>query len=140
MHNKDIIKISDTFLEKLTFNFSFISKNYSVDYKNLDKSNARSVLKKLVKASCVDYEVLLEQNNIEYIPKEKMREDMMSIPPEFKRTGRYDKCSTNYVVIKGSDLRIIGKINPISKIFYILAIDVNFELYDHGNHKGAHRS
>lgn len=140
MHNKDIIKISDTFLEKLTFNFSFISKNYSVDYKNLDKNNARSVLKKLVKASCVDYEVLLEQDNIEYIPKEKMREDMMSIPSEFKITGRYDKCSTNYVVIKGSDLRIIGKINPISKIFYILAIDANFELYDHGDHKGVHRS
>lgn len=140
MHNKDIIKISDTFLEKLTFNFSFISKSYSVDSKKFDKNKAKNVLKKLVEASSVDYEVLLELNNIESIPKKEIREKMMSIPSEFKRTGRYDKCSTNYVVIKGSDLRIIGKINPISKIFYILAIDANFELYDHGDHKGVHRS
>lgn len=140
MNSKDQIQVSDKFLEKLTFNFSFISKSYSVDSKNVDKNKARNVLKKLVEASSVDYEVLLELNNIESIPKKEIREKMMSIPSEFKKTGRFDKCSTNYLVIKGSDLRIIGKINPHTRIFYILAIDTDFELYDHGNHKGVHRS
>ncbi|MCX8721304.1 MULTISPECIES: hypothetical protein [unclassified Lactobacillus] len=139
MDNEEKIKISDIFLEKLTFNFSFISRKYSVEYKNLSKDNARIVLNKLVNASKLGYEVLLEQNNAECITPKEMRESMMSIPNEFNQTGRCDKCSKNYFVIKGSGIRIIGKINPISNIFYILAIDTKYELYDHGDHKGRNR-
>lgn len=140
MDKEQIIKVSDVFLKKLTFNFSFISEKYSVEYKNLSKDNARVVLNKLVNASKFGYEVLLEQNNAECIQPEDMKKTMMSVPEEFYKTGRDGKCSKSYYVIKGSDIRIIGKINQHSNIFYILAIDTKFELYDHGDHKGVHRS
>lgn len=44
MDNEEKIKISDIFLEKLTFNFSFISRKYSVEYKNLSKGNKRFII------------------------------------------------------------------------------------------------
>lgn len=139
MDNEEKIKISDIFLEKLTFNFSFISKKYSIEHKNFSKNIAKAVLKKLVNASESGYEVLLEHNNAETIAPKKVRESMMSIPNEFYTSGRDKKCSKVYYVIKGPNLRIIGKINPSSNIFYILAIDTKFELYNHGDHKGRNR-
>lgn len=139
MDNQNKIEISDVFLEKISFNFSFISKNYSVDYKNLNSKIARSVLEKLKESSKYGYEMLLRQNYVETLKPEEIRESMMAISADFYTSGRYDKCSSNYVIIKGGKFRIIGKVNPKSNIYYALAIDTDFELYDHGDHKGNNR-
>jgi len=56
--------------------------------------------------------------------------DKEIIHSEFMTSGRFDQCVKGYCVFRIANMgRVIGKLN--NNMFYVLAIDTQFELYKH---------
>lgn len=129
------INITGYTLKRLSFNLSFISDKYSINEKNINAKMGRMLLKKMYRVSQQDYEELLldPQNGIETLSEEKVHVDKMKLNVEFQSSGRESQCAPRYALLKTSDARFIGKINTKTKVFYVLAVDTDYSLYDHGH-------
>ncbi|MFR0551017.1 hypothetical protein [Ligilactobacillus salivarius] len=117
---------------KLTFNFSFLTKDkkYNLSKSNgIDKDVRLKILEKVHELSQINLSDVYLESKIHGF--EKLAEiPWMKVHSDFLNTGRFHDCSNGYWVFRLSKKgRVIGKIN--NNIFYILAIDTKFNLYDH---------
>lgn len=116
---------------RMTFNFSFITKTSRYDLKHIDNKKVKdALLKKIEELSGFDKTTLLSLKKKQGL--ERIEENDLS--RTFKKSGVFHKrekdCLAGYWVFRISSLgRVLGKINQ--NIFYILAIDTHFDLYDH---------
>lgn len=124
--------ISKHHISRLAFNFSFLTKqkDYNLRSKKLGKSVKAKLLEQISSLSEDDKVIILNRpkdQGLELLPEEMVK---LRINSEFKSSGRYDECDDNYWVFRLSKKgRVIGKMND--NIFYILAIDPKFDLYQH---------
>ena len=122
--------------ERLAFNFSFLTKDsqYNLDKrgKNVNKTVKLKLIERICALSTEDKVIILgrpKEQGLELLPE---REVSFTLNSEFKSSGRLKECDEGYWVFRLSTKgRGIGKIND--NIFYLLAIDPKFELYNHGS-------
>lgn len=129
-------QIKEHHTERLAFNFSFLTNDskYNLDKrsKNVNKSVKLKLIERLEALSTEDKVVILvraKAQGLELLPENKV---LVNLNQEFKSSGRLEECDEGYWVFRLSKKgRVIGKIN--NNIFYIVAIDPKFDLYDHGS-------
>ncbi|QHJ76639.1 MAG: hypothetical protein [Bacteriophage sp.] len=115
--------------DRMSFNFSFLTNDRQFNLDTLQPVNHKKLLNKLKLLSAhnvTKVKLLPKEQGIEFI--ESLKKSITIT--EFKSSGRFDECDNNYCVFRISNVgRVIGKIN--NNLFYVLAIDTKFSLYDH---------
>ncbi|WP_273707116.1 hypothetical protein [Leuconostoc mesenteroides] len=115
--------------DKMSFNFSFLTNDKQFNLDTLQPVNHKKLLNKLQLLSAhniTKVKLLPREQGIEFI--ESLKKSITIT--EFRSSGRFDECDNNYCVFRISNNgRVIGKLN--NNLFYVLAIDTKFSLYDH---------
>lgn len=115
--------------DKMSFNFSFLTNDKQFNLDTLQPVNHKKLLNKLQLLSAhniTKVKLLPREQGIEFI--ESLNKSITIT--EFRSSGRFDECDNNYCVFRISNNgRVIGKLN--NNLFYVLAIDTKFSLYDH---------
>jgi len=128
----DIKKAIEFEPSRLTFNFSFITRDrkYNFSSKGCNKNVKNNILDKIVRLSSESFVSILgwpREQGIERMPESDVG---ISINPEFISSKRHASCLEDLWVFRLSKHgRIIGKIQD--KTFYVLAIDTTFDAYKH---------
>lgn len=126
-------EISSHKVSRLAFNFSFFTKDkdYNLNSKLITHKVKNKLLEKILSLSEEDKVIILnrsKEQGLELLPEDEVN---LRVNPEFKSSGRFANCEEDYWIFRLNKLgRVVGKINK--NIFYILAIDVKFDLYNHG--------
>lgn len=127
-----MIKVKRYQHQRLTFNFSFITPDKKYNLKNQEKKTKLKLIQILESLSQEDKVALLargKNNGLEKIPENEIRS--LRLHPEFKNE-RIADCEDDFWIFRLSKGgRVIGKINR--NVFYILAVDTKFKLYNHGS-------
>lgn len=116
----------------MTFNFSFITPNKKYNLKSQEKKIKLKLIQILESLSQEDKVALLargKNNGLEKIPENEIRS--LRLHPEFKTERIADYEDDFWIFRLSKDGRVIGKINR--NVFYILAVDTKFKLYNHGS-------
>lgn len=115
--------------DRMSFNFSFLTNDKQFNLDKLQPVNHKKLLNKLKLLSAhnvTKVKLLPKEQGIEFI--ESLKKSITIT--EFQSSGRFDECDNNYCVFRISNVgRVIGKLN--NNLFYVLAIDTKFSLYDH---------
>ncbi|MDO3394050.1 hypothetical protein [Ligilactobacillus sp. 110_WCHN] len=118
--------------QRLTFNFSFLTADKAYNLTKCDKKVKSKLIERIENLSQEDVTAVLNRTKevgLEKIPNDEITG--LRIHNVFKDT-RESECNKDFWVFRLSSLgRVIGKMNK--NIFYILAIDTKFKLYDHGS-------
>lgn len=118
--------------QRLTFNFSFLTNDNKYNLVNCDKRVKSKLIEKIENLSQEDKVAILgreKEKGLEKLPSNAITK--LRIHSTFKNT-RGKECGEFFWVFRLANLgRVIGKMNK--NIFYILAIDTKFKLYDHGS-------
>ena len=117
--------------QRLTFNFSLITPDKNYDLKNREKKLKLKLVQVLENLSQEDKVALLaraKNNGLEKISKNEIKS--LRLHSEFQHERNSD-CEEGFWIFRLSkNGRVVSKINR--NLFYILAIDSKFKLYDHG--------
>lgn len=118
--------------QRLTFNFSFLTGDKTYNLSKCDRKVKSKLVERIENLSQEDVTAVLNRTKevgLEKIPNDEITG--LRIHNVFKDT-RENECNKDFWVFRLSKLgRVIGKMNK--NIFYILAIDTKFKLYDHGS-------
>lgn len=115
--------------DRMSFNFSFLTNDKQYNLETLQPVHQKKLLHKL-KILSADHvtrvKLLRREQGLEFIDSLKKSITIA----DFIDSGRFDECDDKYCVFRMSDSgRVIGKI--YNNLFYVLAIDTKFDLYDH---------
>ena len=118
--------------QRLTFNFSFLTADKTYNLSKCDKKVKSKLVERIENLSQEDVTAVLNRKKevgLEKIPNDEI--NGLRVHNVFKDT-RESECNKGFWVFRLSKLgRVIGKMNK--NIFYILAIDTKFRLYNHGS-------
>ena len=118
--------------QRVTFHFSFLTADKTYNLSKCDKKVKSKLVERIENLSQEDVTAVLNRTKevgLEKIPNDEITG--LRIHNVFKDT-RESECNKDFWVFRLSRLgRVIGKMNK--NIFYILAIDTKFKLYDHGS-------
>lgn len=120
--------------KRYAFNFSYITRDdeycLSKDNKYLTNKVRAKFIERICKLSEQDVVSLCFTGKKQGIEKIKESSVSLNILPEFKSSGRYDECESDFRVFRLSTKgRVIGKVND--NIFYIMGVDARFDSYKH---------
>lgn len=129
---KDKLVIKKYQDQRLTFNFSFLTEDKNYNLCQCNKQVRSKLVEKIESLSQEDTVAILgrkKETGLEKIPNDEITK--LRVHNVFKDT-RENECNKDFWVFRLSKLgRVIGKMNK--NIFYILAIDTKFKLYNHGS-------
>ena len=118
--------------QRLTFNFSFLTADKTYNLSKCDKKVKSKLVERIENLSQEDVTAVLNRKKevgLEKIPNDEI--NGLRVHNVFKDT-RESECNKDFWVFRLSKLgRVIGKMKK--NIFYILAIDTKFRLYNHGS-------
>lgn len=117
--------------EKIIFNFSFLMDNKNFNIDGLQSDMHKILLDTMVRLSIDDFiniKALPKKQGLEVIPAYSFKKSPMT--SKFLNTHRGKFYKDQYWVFRLSNrARVIGVMNKT--IFYILAIDTQFKMYNH---------
>lgn len=121
--------------EYLTFNFSFLTKDsdYNLDKssKTIDKRVRLKLLERITDLSSKDIVEVLNLRREEGFERIDEKQVKISVNQAFIQSKRHLECDDGYWIFRLNKLgRVIGMKN--GNIYYLLAIDTKFKMYNHG--------
>lgn len=128
-NSKIDLETREMIYDRLSFNFSFITKKRQYGLDNLEPKVYKkfvNIMQGLSGQNIVSVLNLQKENGFEFI--DSLKHEI--VHTDFVSTGRFDKCVKGYCVFRLAKLgRVIGKLH--NNMFYVIAVDTQFELYDH---------